>query len=84
MEVCYFAVCVRFVGFVEFDADDLLTPCSSSSRRKARQPMVRLLCVMMMNCEFSETLQDADEAVDVRFVERRVQFVDTQNGLGLT
>ena len=38
--------------------------------------MVRLLCVMMMNCECDEeALQDSDEAIDVRFVERRVQFV---------
>ena len=38
--------------------------------------MVRLLCVMMMNCECGdEPLQDADETVDVRFVQRRVQFV---------
>ena len=46
--------------------------------------MVRLLCVMMMNCECDEEpLQDADEAVDVRFVERRVQFVQHAERTGL-
>ena len=46
--------------------------------------MVRLLCVMMMNCEcVDEPLQHADEAVDVRFVQRRVQLVQHAERAGL-
>ena len=38
--------------------------------------MVRLLCVMMMNWLWlDEAVEHFDEAIDVRFVERRVHFV---------
>ena len=54
-------------------------PAPASSRRRACRPIsiVRLLCVMTMNCERSRHLaHELVVAIDVRLVERRVDLVE--------